>query len=181
MELDFNAAELRTLLALAGKEQPPEDIHEWNGKHVYRGGQSREEVKKRIFAWLYNPRSEDALASAAYDREGVLEKYWDGRYITTPFGRQIEADAHHALNYIVQSTTSDLFIDRMIAVHKFLTDKKSFISFSVHDSLVIDFAESERALIFEVAQIFSRTNISDFLTNVSEGRNYGDMREICKL
>jgi len=177
VELDFNAAELRTLLALAGKEQPQEDIHEWNAKHVYRNLQSREEAKKRIFAWLYNPGSKDYLSSRAYDREGVLQKYWDGTHIETPFGRKIEADAHHALNYIIQSTTSDLFLDRMLAVDKFLSDKKSFISFSIHDSLVIDFAESERDLIFEVAQIFSRTIFSDFLTNVREGRNYGDMKE----
>jgi DNA polymerase I-like protein with 3'-5' exonuclease and polymerase domains len=101
--------------------------------------------------------------------------------VSTPFGRRIEADQHHALNYIIQSTTSDLFLDRMIAVHKFLADKKSFISFSIHDSLVIDFAHDERNLISEVAQIFSQTIFADFLINISEGKNYGEMKTICKL
>ena len=181
VELDFNAAELRTLLALGGKEQPTEDLHEWNAKNVYRGLQSREESKKRIFAWLYNPASKDYLSSRAYDREGIVKKYYSDGQVKTFFNRAIPADDHHALNYIIQSTTSDLFLDRMIAVHKFLADKKSFISFSMHDSLVIDFAETERDLIFEVAQIFSRTIFSDFLTNVREGQNYGDMKEICKI
>ena len=180
LELDFNAAELRTLLALSNKEQPKEDIHEWNAKNVYRGLQSREEAKKRIFAWLYNPASKDYLSSRAYDRVAVAKKYYNGEQVLTPFNRTIPADDHHALNYIIQSTTSDLFLDRMIAVHKFLSDKKSFISFSIHDSLVVDFAESERDLIFEVAQIFSRTKFSDFLTNTRVGKNYGEM-EICKL
>ena len=181
VELDFNAAELRTLLALSGEEQPTDDLHDWNAKNVYGGLQSREESKKRIFAWLYNPASKDYLSSRAYDREGVVQKYYNEGQVKTFFNRTIPADDHHALNYIIQSTTSDLFLDRMIAVHKFLADKKSFISFSIHDSLVIDFAEADRDLIFEVAHIFSRTIFSDFLTNIREGQNYGDMKEICKI
>jgi len=180
LELDFNAAEIRTLLALSGEEQPKEDIHEWNAKNVYRDLQTREEAKKRIFAWLYNPASKDYLSSRVYDREGVVQKYYNEGQVKTFCNRVIPADDHHALNYIIQSTASDLFLDRMIAVHKYLSDKKSFISFSIHDSLVIDFAESERDLIFEVAQIFSRTKISDFLTNVAVGKNYGEMK-VCKL
>jgi hypothetical protein len=69
----------------------------------------------------------------------------------------------------------------VIAVHEFLADKKSFISFSIHDSLVIDFAESKRDLIFEIGQIFSQTIFSDFLINVREGKHYGDMKEVCKI
>ena len=83
IELDFNAAELRTLLALSGKEQPEIDIHDWNIKNVYRGIPTREEAKKRIFAWLYNPNSKDFLSGRMYDRGSVKNKYWDGKRVNT--------------------------------------------------------------------------------------------------
>ena len=177
VELDFNAAELRTFLALAGKQQPKEDIHDWNAKNIYNGS-TRDEAKKRIFAWLYNPESTDYLSSKAYNRAEVVKKYYDGSQVTTFFNRIIPSDDHHALNYIIQSTTSDLFLRKMIDLWKFLKDKKSFIAFSVHDSLVIDMPSDERDLINQIVEIFSRTKFGDFKVNVSGGKNYGNMRKI---
>tara|TARA_Y100000034_G_scaffold121329_1_gene165397 strand:- start:943 stop:2130 length:1188 start_codon:yes stop_codon:yes gene_type:complete len=178
VEFDFNAAELRTLLALSGKKQPKEDIHEWNVKNVYRGLVSRKEAKQRIFAWLYNPESKDYLSDRVYDRGLVIKKYFDGAQVSTFFNRTIPADGHHALNYIIQSTTSDLFLRRMIEVHNFLRDKKSFISFCLHDSLVVDFAEEEKHLISEIKQIFSETDLGRFVVNISVGKNFGEMKRI---
>jgi DNA polymerase I-like protein with 3'-5' exonuclease and polymerase domains len=178
VEFDFNAAELRTLLALSGKKQPKEDIHEWNVKNVYRGLVSRKEAKQKIFAWLYNPESKDYLSDRIYDRGLVIKKYFDGAQVSTFFNRTIPADEHHALNYIIQSTTSDLFLRRMIEVHNFLRDKKSFISFCLHDSLVIDFAEEEKHLISEIKQIFSETDLGRFVVNISVGKNFGEMKRI---
>ena len=50
----------------------------------------------------------------------------------------------------------------MIELDEFLEHKKSYIAFSIHDSLVIDFAKEERNLIFDIAKIFSGTNFGDF-------------------
>ncbi len=46
VELDYNAAELRVLLGLSGKEQPIEDLHTWNLNNVY-GGSWKVETKQR--------------------------------------------------------------------------------------------------------------------------------------
>jgi hypothetical protein len=109
VELDFNAAELRTLLALLGEAQPQEDMHEWNLQNVYCGIGTREKAKERIFAWLYNPSSRDHLADRKYNRKLIKDKYWNGSHIINPFGRLIESDEFHSVNYLVQSTASDIF------------------------------------------------------------------------
>ena len=177
VELDFNAAELRTLLALSGREQPAIDIHEWNAKNVYRGMPSREEAKKRIFAWLYNPDSNDYLSGRMYDRETVLRSHFDGTKVTTLFGRQIAADNHHALNYIIQSTTSDLLLKRAIETDKILHNQKSNIAFLMHDSLVIDFAKEDISLLDNIIEEFSNTELGAYVVNISVGRDFGAMKE----
>jgi DNA polymerase I-like protein with 3'-5' exonuclease and polymerase domains len=178
LEFDYNAAELRVMLGLSGKEQPKEDIHEWNLKNVYNGTGTREEAKKRIFAWLYNPESKDALSSKAYDRNELLNKHWDGTNVKTYFNREIEADAHHALNYIIQSTAADLFLRQMIEVWKLLKGKKSYIAFCMHDSLVIDFSEEEQYLLNELKEKFENTQFGKFKVNSSAGKNYGEMKRL---
>ena len=178
VELDFNAAELRTLLALSGKEQPTEDIHEWNAKNVYKGSVTRTEAKQRIFAWLYNPESKDYLSNRAYDRNIVLQKYWDGEQVQTHYNRIIPADKHHALNYIIQSTTSDLFLRRAIAVNKLLKGKKSKIIFCIHDSLVIDFSNEDREFLLDIIKEFSETELGVFKANIQAGKNFGEMKEM---
>jgi DNA polymerase I-like protein with 3'-5' exonuclease and polymerase domains len=178
LELDYNAAELRVLLSLSEREQPKEDIHDWNLKNIYGNTGSRESAKKRIFAWLYNPSSKDVATSNVYNRTDVLKRYWDGTHVKTHFGRIIEADKHHALNYIVQSTAADLFLRQMIKVGDFLRDKKSKIAFCLHDSLVIDLHEEDEHFINEIKGIFANTELGTFKVNSHGGRNFGEMKRI---
>jgi len=178
VELDFNAAELRTFISLSGQEQPQQDLHTWNIENVFRGIGTREEAKTRLFAWLYNPNSEDYLLNRTYNREKVLNSYWVDGVINTHFGRKIESDAHHALNRLVQSTSSDLFLRQMIKVDEILKSYKSFISFSVHDSLVIDLEEAEKGMIPRLVEVFGNTVFGEYLVNVAAGRDYGNMRKI---
>ena len=178
VEFDFNAAELRTLIALTGLEQPSEDIHDWIIQIVFDDSLTREEAKKRVFAWLYNPEAKDRMLDKVYDRNSVVRKYFDGECVSTLFGREIESDRDHALNYIIQSTTSDLFLDRVIDIFKLLKEKKSFVSFFIHDSLVIDFSDNDKETLMEIKEVFSDTKLGKFKVNVTAGRNFGDMRRL---
>ena len=179
LELDFNAAEIRTLLALSGKSQPKGDIHNWNVKNVYSGSINREQAKERIFAWLYNPNSKDKASDNIYERDKVIKKYWDGTKVKTIYNREIESDHHHAMNYIIQSTTADLFLRQMNKVYKMLEGKKSFVSFFVHDSLVIDLDKEEKRLILPLVEEFSNTSLGKYKVNIALGKNYGEMKKLC--
>jgi hypothetical protein len=55
VSLDYNGAEVRTLLQLSGHQQPEVDIHEWNIKNLFDGEVDRDTAKTLFFGWLYNP------------------------------------------------------------------------------------------------------------------------------
>ncbi len=176
LELDFNAAEVRTMLALQDYKQPQEDIHEWNIKNVFKKDLSREEAKTKLFAWLYNPDSE-TIESDFYNRESLLEEYYDGTSVQTPFGRSIDAPLRKALNYLLQSSSSDNTLDRFCKISNFLRATRSHVAFVVHDSVVIDLHKDDRFLIPQLSDMFGDTKLGRFKVNCSLGKNLGDMRE----
>jgi len=111
------------------------------------------------------------------NREKILENFYKDGYISTPYNRKIAVQEEKAVNYMIQSTTSDLFMKQVMKVHDFLKDKKSFIAFLIHDSLVIDFDKSELDHINRIRQIFPQTIFGDFRSSIRIGKNYGDMKE----
>ena len=178
VELDFNAAELRTLLALSGEEQPQNDIHDWNVKNIFDGKLTREEAKVKTFAWLYSSKENKDL-ERLYNKDLVRNKYWDGCKITTDYGRIIKnVDEHHALNYIVQSTTIDMVHEQACKVYELLKGRKSHIAFLIHDAVYIDLAEEERYEILNLLDTFQKTRYDVFKVNVSAGKNLGAMKEL---
>lgn len=176
LELDFNAAEVRTLLALQGIEQPEEDIHEWNIKNIFKQEMSREEAKQKLFAWLYNPES-TSIDSEVYDRQSILKRHYVEEQITTPYGRTIAAPSAKALNYLLQSTSSDNTIDRFNKISRFLIPTRSHVAAVVHDSVIIDLHSDDKGIIPQLKQIFENTKLGKFKVNVSLGKDLGNLRE----
>lgn len=177
VELDYNAAELRTLIALSGKQQPDIDIHEWNKQQV--GGSSREQVKQDFFAWLYGSTQVDGrMFEKSYQTDKVKNHYWDGEKVVNRFGREIEADEHHALNYIIQSTAADLILRQTVNVNDLLSGCKSYIAMIIHDSIVIDLDIEEKSKIIEIANNFSDTIFGEFKTTVRVGKTLDNMKEV---
>ena len=175
VEFDFNAAELRTLLALSGNEQPDIDIHEWA---CTQANISREEMKKRTFAWLYNPEARDSLLERFYDRDLVKNKYRTETGVRTPFFRDIQIDERRALNYIVQSTSSDVCIEQAYKLRELFKDCKTRVCYILHDSVVLDYDRADVGKFLEAKNIFSNTRFGKYVVNSSIGKNFGEMREV---
>ena len=178
VQFDLNGAEIRTLIAITSGDHPKEDVHEFHMKNIYRDLTTRDKAKKRFFAWLYNPNSEDYLTERYYNRDEVLKKYYVDGVVSTPLGRNIETDDYHALNYLLQSTSSDNCMKQACKINKFVKNTRSFVHSVVHDSLTIDLDLNDRHLLPQIQEIFEDTQLGWFKSSVHAGRNLRDLVEV---
>ena len=176
LELDYNSAELRTAFGLLKMDQPTIDIHDSILENVFEGKITREKSKEKTFAWLYNAKASNKKLEKIFDKQKILDYHYDGNCVNTIYNRNIEVDDKKALNYIIQSTTSDLVLTQAMKINKLI--EKSFIAFVVHDSIVIDVDKSDQGKLNEIIDIFSKTDLGTFKANVALGKNFGDMRRI---
>jgi hypothetical protein len=178
VELDYNSAEMRTAFSLSNLAQPSGDIHDYLKQEVFKDKYERDQVKQKVFAWLYNPKARNKKLQQFLNKDNILHEYYNGHSVETPFNRSIEVAEEKALNYLIQSTTSDLFLTQAIKVFNILSDSNSHIAFCIHDSLVIDMSRSDQHLMQEIMSLFSDTSFGHFKTNISIGKDYGNMRKI---
>jgi len=176
LELDYNSAELRTTFGLMKVGQPTIDIHDWILQNVFEDKITREKSKEKTFAWLYNAKASNKKLEKLFDKQKILDYYYDGKFVNTFYERKIEVDDKKALNYVIQSTTSDLVLKQAIKINKLF--KKSFIAFIIHDSVIIDVDRSDQQRLNEIIDVFSDTDFGRFKTNIALGKNFGDMRRV---
>ena len=113
-----------------------------------------------------------------YDKEKALQNYWNGEEIINPFGRKVKADKFHALNALIQSTTSDTFLRRAVAVNKLLAGRNSFTMGLIHDSMVIDFDRKDKDILENLIKEFGNTALGIFKVNTSVGTSFGNMAKL---
>lgn len=178
VEFDYNASELRTLLALSGKPQPDKDMHEWNLENLMDSKLTREEVKKKTFAWLYNPEASDSALESIYDRNTIKDKYRTLNGVKTPFFREIETDDRRSLNYIVQSTSSDVCLEQAYKLREFFKNCKTKICYLLHDSVILDYSREDESLFLQAREIFAGTRFGRYRVNSSIGKNFGEMKSV---
>jgi hypothetical protein len=177
IELDYNAVELRILMSLLGMKQPKKDLHNHIKNTVFNNNYTRDQSKQKVFAWLYNPAAKNFSLDRAFSKKAVLQKYYDGTSVTTPFGRKIESDDHHALNYIIQSTASDFFLRKVLELEENISSLDSEIVFCIHDSVVLDVNSAELESLQEAVRLFGQTPFGEFKINISAGENFGNMQQ----
>ena len=113
-----------------------------------------------------------------FKRQEILEEYYYDGHVHTPFGRKIKTTDHKALNYLIQSTTSDRVLEKAVVIDKMLEGKKSFISHIIHDEIVIDLHLDDKHLTPEIKKIFCETMFGEYMVNLKGGQNYFDLKEL---
>jgi hypothetical protein len=185
VEMDFNGAEVRVLLGMLGTTQPTGDVHDFHRNSIFGTEVLRSEAKQFFFAWLYGSRSTKLQKFSKkleqfYKKDKILDLYWDGESVHTPYGKVIQGvDEHHALNYIVQSTTAELTLLQALKINHLLENKakSSFISAIIHDSIIVDLASEDAHLMPAVKKLMSSTKFGDFRINIEQGKSLGKMRK----
>ena len=138
------------LLGLLNQPQPEEDIHTWISKNIFNDKLDREQTKKKVFSWLYNPKAQNKKLNKYLNRDKIFEEYFINNCVYTPYDRVIIVDEDKAVNYLIQSTSSDMLLTSAMSISKELRDKKSFVSFCIHDSVVLDISIEEKNLVEEL-------------------------------
>ena len=177
IEFDFNAAELRVLLALDNQPQPDQDVHEWNRINICRGLTTRKKAKERFFSWLYNPTATDHMMERSYNKS-LYKNHYKNSKITTPFGRVMEVDDRRALSYLIQSTSSDVTLEQVYKIRNLLREKRSFIKFLLHDSVILDVSREDLGIMKDLYFAFRETRYGRFKVNVKSGKDFFNMKEI---
>ena len=177
LDIDYNAAEVRVFLALSGYKQPINDVHEWN--RVKFGYEDRKVAKNEFISWLYGKKNEkEKQFKEFYNSDLIKNKYWDGRVVKNHYGKVIEADEFHSVNYIVQSTTAGMALRQALKVNKILKGCESKIKIVIHDNIVIDMKKEEKHLIKQIVDTYNNTEFGKFKSSVKIGKTLGDMRKI---
>jgi hypothetical protein len=177
LSLDFNAFDVRVLMALCGHAQPLGDPHQWHCDEVFKID-DRAEAKRRYFAWLFNPQASDPILEEIYDRHRLLDRYYKDGVVTTPYGKKIEADDFHALSYLVQSSAASLFFEQVLKVRETLKGHPSAIVFLLHDEVIIDLSGLDKDWVSTLGTIYSDTRFGVFPVRTKVGRNLGEMKKV---
>mgnify|MGYP003963375455 FL=1 len=185
VELDFNGAEVRTLLGLLGADQPAEDVHEFHLNNIFTGLSTRDEAKVAFFAWLYGSRAaaktpEATALEGFYDKSSLLDVHWKDKTVTTPFRKQIhDVEKHYALNYLVQSTAAELTLKQALKLDHLLRTQGSgsAIAFIIHDAVILDMKKEDEHLLKMLYELMKSTNFGTFSINIKKGQTLGSLRK----
>ena len=186
-QLEFRAAAYLSQDTTAIKEiENGFDVHAYTAKVISDNGQAttRQEGKAHTFAPLYGATGFGRTAAEAAYYEQFTEKYkgvavWHSRLakealncgrITTPSGRQFEfpdierrrngtvSHFTQIKNYPVQSfATADIVPVALLYIEKKLTNMKSCIVNTVHDSIVIDVHPDEENQVIYIIDTTNKT------------------------
>lgn len=177
LELDYNAVDLRCLLGIANIEQPQSDLHDWLNQ-TYFPDLSRQEYKSEIFKSLYSSNQTELLP---IDFEKIKSLYYRDGKVFTPYSKELECEEKLYLSYLLQSTSSSIFVDRVSLLLEEINKLNLSgidVAFTLHDSVTFDIKNEYIEMLVKLGtEILSNTILGKFKINIKIGKNYGDMNK----
>ena len=81
------------------------------------------------------------------------------------------------IDKVSRETSKEKFSSKVVE-DELLKGKKTYVAFTIHDSLVLDFNLSDKGMVEGLLEEFSNTELGKFKVNVSGGKNFGEMKEM---
>jgi len=99
-------------------------------------------------------------------------------YSITSWGSIVKPDkTYAAYNNLIQTTASEILVDKIDLIRDFLKDKNSDFVFQVHDSLIFDISPQDVGIIPKILDIISTFKKTSFPITYKTGGNYADLSE----
>lgn len=118
----------------------------------------------------------DFLAPIFKKAEEIIEESKRKGYIINKWGSIIRPEKDFAgFNNYLQSTASEIIVDKIYEIKKLLAPYRSQFLFQVHDSLVFDIHPEELDLVRLIAKQMSYNKGMAFGVNYKSGSNYRDL------
>ena len=106
----------------------------------------------------------------------MKDKYSNRGYLVNNWGSIVRIEKTHAsFNNYIQSTASEIIVDKVWEARNLLKGKQSQFLFQVHDSMVFDIHPSEKGLIQEIGKILSLHDNMKFTLAYKVGADYKNL------
>tara|TARA_B100000900_G_C20592390_1_gene722103 strand:- start:400 stop:2031 length:1632 start_codon:yes stop_codon:yes gene_type:complete len=144
---------------------------------LYGGG---DKLVKSIISKIDNIDIDSSLENVKHFLSPILQTsdyinnvYKELGYIINPFGTLIKPNkSYAAFNNYVQSTATEIVVDKIQELKIWLENHKSSFMFQVHDSFVMDIHPDDIGSIKDIAKILSNYNDMVFDVDFSRGNTY---------
>ena len=186
LEFDFNAFEIRTLLAVSKIKQPEGDLYDLLHKSL-NDNSTRDQFKKNLIVSLYSGKERETVLKPILDSRQFYKRYpiIDGNVVNI-FGKKMQTDSYHLLSRVLQSSAAYILFKQMHSLISFIKEKslKSRLAFCIHDSVCLEIHESELNYINDFKNIITNVSIEHlnykevFPVKTKIGENYGNLKQI---
>jgi hypothetical protein len=186
LEFDYNAFEIRTLLAVLKINQPPGDLYDLLHKKS-NDQKTRAEFKAELITSIYSGKEKNTVLYLLMKQKNFYKLYpIINEKVMNVFGKEMQTDEFHLLSRILQSSAAYIIYMQMIKLLRFIVQNnlKSKISFCVYDSVCISLHKDEKCYIPEFRNILESVSIdeidyhSTMPVKPKIGPNYGSLKEI---